>query len=180
MGLVPDGPTMCDRPVVLYLHGGPGFDHSFLKHFLLPLQQEAQLVFLDHRGQGRSDESTPDRWNLDTWIEDVQAFCECSGSSDLSCSGNHSAASSRSAWPSATPICRSSSSCRAALRASGSTELCRSSSASAARRRGPSPRPSLATLTRRTSRPSWRPACRSITQRRWTRTCSLAFASVRR
>ncbi len=79
MGLVPDGPTMCDRPVVLYLHGGPGFDHSFLKHFLLPLQQEAQLVFLDHRGQGRSDESTPDRWNLDTWIEDVQAFCEVLG-----------------------------------------------------------------------------------------------------
>lgn len=79
MGLVPDGPTMRDRPVVLCLHGGPGFDHSFLKHFLLPLQQEAQLVFLDHRGQGRSDESTPDRWNLDTWIEDVQAFCEVLG-----------------------------------------------------------------------------------------------------
>jgi pimeloyl-ACP methyl ester carboxylesterase len=79
MGLVPDGPTMRERPVVLGLHGGPGFDHSFLKSWLAPLAERAQMVFLDHRGQGRSDESTPDRWNLDTWIEDVPRFCEVLG-----------------------------------------------------------------------------------------------------
>lgn len=79
MSLVPDGPTMRERPVVLCLHGGPGFDHSILKHSLAPLAEEAQLVFLDHRGQGRSDESTPERWNLDTWIEDVRRFCEVLG-----------------------------------------------------------------------------------------------------
>ena len=33
-------------------------------------------MFLDHRGQGRSDESTPERWNFDTWIEDLRGFCE--------------------------------------------------------------------------------------------------------
>jgi len=76
MGLVPEGPTMRQRPVVLCLHGGPGFDHSFLKHSLAPLQDEAQLIFVDHRGQGRSDQSAPDRWNLDTWIEDVRRFCD--------------------------------------------------------------------------------------------------------
>jgi pimeloyl-ACP methyl ester carboxylesterase len=75
MGLVPEGPTMRERPVVVCLHGGPGFDHSFLKLWLAPLQQEAQLVFLDHRGQGRSDESVAESWNLDTWIEDVHRFC---------------------------------------------------------------------------------------------------------
>src|SRR5438874_1542136 len=79
MELVPDGSIMRKRPVVVCLHGGPGFDHSTLKPFLGPLEDEAQLIFLDHRGQGRSDESTPSRWNLDTWIDDVAAFCDVLG-----------------------------------------------------------------------------------------------------
>jgi len=79
MGLVPDGPAMRERPVVVCLHGGPGFDHSTLKHSLAPLAEDVQLVFLDHRGQGRSDESTPERWNFDNWIEDLSAFCEALG-----------------------------------------------------------------------------------------------------
>ena len=75
-GLVPDGPAMRERPVLVCLHGGPGFDHSSLKPVLSPLADVAQLVFLDQRGNGRSDRSTPDRWNLDTWIDDIHAFCE--------------------------------------------------------------------------------------------------------
>jgi pimeloyl-ACP methyl ester carboxylesterase len=76
MGLVPDGPTMRQRPTIVCLHGGPGPDHSMLKPFLAPLANSAQLIFLDHRGHGRSDPSSPERWNLDTWIEDVYGFCE--------------------------------------------------------------------------------------------------------
>jgi pimeloyl-ACP methyl ester carboxylesterase len=79
MGLVPEGPTMRERPVIVCLHGGPGFDHSTLKPFLAPLADSAQLIFLDHRGQGRSDESTSDHWNLDTWIGDVCGFCDVLG-----------------------------------------------------------------------------------------------------
>jgi proline iminopeptidase len=79
MGLVPDGPTMRERPVVVCLHGGPGFDHSMLKTSLAPLADIAQLVFPDHRGQGRSDPSEPARWNLDTWIDDLRGFCEALG-----------------------------------------------------------------------------------------------------
>ena len=79
MGLVPEGPVMRERPTIVCLHGGPGFDHSTLKPFLAPLADSAQLIFLDHRGQGRSDESSPDRWNLDTWIEDIRAFCDVLG-----------------------------------------------------------------------------------------------------
>jgi|SRR5215472_12554933 len=75
MGLVPDGPGMRQRPVVICLHGGPGFDHSMLKPYLAPLTDVAQLIFLDHRGNGRSDQSTPEWWNLSTWIDDVRAFC---------------------------------------------------------------------------------------------------------
>jgi pimeloyl-ACP methyl ester carboxylesterase len=79
MGLVPDGPTMRERPVVVCLHGGPGFDHTMVKTALAPLADVAQLVFPDHRGQGRSDPSEPARWNLDTWIDDLRDFCEALG-----------------------------------------------------------------------------------------------------
>lgn len=75
-GLVADGSAMRERPVLLCLHGGPGFDHSTLKEALSPLAEVAQVVFVDQRGNGRSDRSTPERWNLDTWIDDIPAFCE--------------------------------------------------------------------------------------------------------
>jgi proline-specific peptidase len=79
VGLVAEGATMRERPVILCLHGGPGFDHTMLKPYLLPLADLAQLVFLDQRGNGRSDGSTPERWNLDTWIGDVPGFCAAVG-----------------------------------------------------------------------------------------------------
>jgi proline iminopeptidase len=47
-----------------------------MKEVLSLLADVAQLVFVDQRGNGRSDRSTADRWNLDTWINDVPAFCE--------------------------------------------------------------------------------------------------------
>jgi pimeloyl-ACP methyl ester carboxylesterase len=30
-GLVPDGPAMREKPTLLLLHGGPGFDHAGFK-----------------------------------------------------------------------------------------------------------------------------------------------------
>jgi pimeloyl-ACP methyl ester carboxylesterase len=76
MGLVPDGPTMRQRPTVVCLHGGPGPDHTMLKPFLAPLADTAQIIFIDQRGHGRSDPSSPDRWNLHTWVADVAEFCK--------------------------------------------------------------------------------------------------------
>ena len=73
--LIPDGPTMRERPTLLLLHGGPGFDHSGLAHTLAPLSDVAQLVLLDHRGQGRSDGDDPAQWNLDRWVLDLVEFC---------------------------------------------------------------------------------------------------------
>jgi hypothetical protein len=35
---------MRQRPVVVFLHGSPGFDHSMLKPHLAPLADVAQLV----------------------------------------------------------------------------------------------------------------------------------------
>src|SRR5512143_903595 len=77
--LVPDGPAMRERPTLLLLHGGPGFDHSSYKPAMAPLAGAAQLVYLDHRGNGRSDRGTPEQWNLAQWGDDVRAFCDALG-----------------------------------------------------------------------------------------------------
>lgn len=77
--LVPDGPSMRERPTLLLLHGGPGFDHSSYKPAFSPLADVAQLVYLDHRGNGRSDRGTPEQWNLAQWGDDVRAFCDALG-----------------------------------------------------------------------------------------------------
>jgi pimeloyl-ACP methyl ester carboxylesterase len=74
--LVADGPEMRERPTLLLLHGGPGFDHSVMAHTLAPLADVAQLVLLDHRGQGRSDGDDSRQWNLDRWVPDIVEFCE--------------------------------------------------------------------------------------------------------
>ena len=79
LGLVPDGPTMRSRPVVLALHGGPGLDHTSFKPRFGTLADVAQIVYYDHRGQGRSDRSTPDRWNFDQWSDDIVALCDALG-----------------------------------------------------------------------------------------------------
>lgn len=77
--VVPDGATLRERPTLILLHGGPGLDHSSFKVELSVLRDEMQLVYLDHRGNGRSDRSTPDRWNLEQWADDVRAVCEVLG-----------------------------------------------------------------------------------------------------
>jgi pimeloyl-ACP methyl ester carboxylesterase len=74
--LRPDGPRMREVPTVVLLHGGPGFDHSGFKPDLSPLAEVAQLVYLDHRSQGRSDRTASDRWALEHWADDVRAFCD--------------------------------------------------------------------------------------------------------
>ena len=66
-----------ERPTVLMLHPGPGADHSLYKHLVGPrLAEVAQVVYVDHRGEGRSDPSDPSRWNLDTWADDVVALLD--------------------------------------------------------------------------------------------------------
>jgi pimeloyl-ACP methyl ester carboxylesterase len=77
--LRPDGARMREVPTVLLLHGGPGFDHSSFKPEFAPLAEAAQLIYLDHRGQGRSERGAPERWTLAQWGDDVRAFCDALG-----------------------------------------------------------------------------------------------------
>lgn len=78
-GLVPEGATMQQRPTILFLHGGPGMDHSSFKSDLSPLKDIAQLVYVDHRGNGRSDPGNKKDWTLDQWADDVKTLCDMLG-----------------------------------------------------------------------------------------------------
>jgi proline iminopeptidase len=77
-GLVPDGPRMRERPVALIAHGGPGGDHSGFKPVMSPLAEQMQLVYFDHRGQGRSGladpHADPARFTLDENVADMEAL----------------------------------------------------------------------------------------------------------
>ena len=67
------------RPTLLLLHGGPGFDHSGFKPAFSCLADLAQIVYVDHRGHGRSDPAPRAEWTLDTWADDVVRLCDALG-----------------------------------------------------------------------------------------------------
>ena len=77
--LVPDGPVMREKPTLLLLHGGPGFDHSIYKPAYSALADIVQIIYLDHRGNGRSEDGPRESWNLPQWGDDVRAFCDILG-----------------------------------------------------------------------------------------------------
>ncbi len=77
--LVPDGPVMKEMPTLLLLHGGPGFDHSGFKPAFSPLADSAQLIYIDHRGNGRSDRSSSEHWTFEQWADDIAEFCNVLG-----------------------------------------------------------------------------------------------------
>ena len=74
MGLVPEGARMVERPVAFVIHGGPGGDHTGFKPALTPLAERMQLVYFDHRGQGRSAKGDPATYTLDENAEDMEAL----------------------------------------------------------------------------------------------------------
>jgi len=74
MGLVPDGPVMRARPAAMVIHGGPGSDHTGFKPGFSPLAARLQLIYFDHRGQGRSDPADPATYTLDENVEDMEAL----------------------------------------------------------------------------------------------------------
>ncbi|HEX9750119.1 MAG TPA: alpha/beta hydrolase [candidate division Zixibacteria bacterium] len=77
--LVPAGAGMCERPVVLLLHGGMGYDHTYFKPDFRRLTDVAQIVYLDFRGMGRSAEADPESWDYELLADDLRAFCNALG-----------------------------------------------------------------------------------------------------
>lgn len=73
-GLVPDGGRMIEKPPAFIIHGGPGGDHSGFKPGFSPLADRLQLVYFDHRGQGRSARGDTKLYTLDENVEDMEAL----------------------------------------------------------------------------------------------------------
>jgi proline iminopeptidase len=73
-GLVPDGGRMVEKPPAFVIHGGPGGDHTGFKPGFSPLAERLQLVYFDHRGQGRSATGDPKTYVLDENVEDMEAL----------------------------------------------------------------------------------------------------------
>lgn len=89
MGLVPDGDTMVERPALFLLHGGPGGDHSSFKtHCTASFREAAQLIYVDHRGSGRSRCADLASQTLDNNIDDLDALREHLGLDRISILGS--------------------------------------------------------------------------------------------
>ena len=73
------GNAMREVPTVVLLHGGPGAVHSVYKPDFTALTDVAQVIYLDHRGNGRSDDGPRELWTLPQWADDLVAFCDVLG-----------------------------------------------------------------------------------------------------
>jgi proline iminopeptidase len=77
-GLAVDGARMAERPALLVLHGGPGFDHSLMRPYFDRFADSHQVIFVDHRGNGRSG-GAPETWRLAQWGDDIATLIETLG-----------------------------------------------------------------------------------------------------
>ena len=74
-----EGARMREKPTLIVMHGGPGFDHSGFRPDFDAFADVAQVVYIDHRGNGRSVPSDPKTWTLAQWGDDVLNLCEVLG-----------------------------------------------------------------------------------------------------
>jgi proline iminopeptidase len=73
------GDQLTTRPTLVALHGGPGFDHGYLRPGLDPLAADAQVVYVDLRGQGRSGRPPLASCTLEQMADDVAGLCRLLG-----------------------------------------------------------------------------------------------------
>jgi len=64
---------------VMLLHGGPGLDHTHMSPWLDPLADEFRLLYVDERGQGRSERVDPESLTLHSLANDVDLLVEALG-----------------------------------------------------------------------------------------------------
>jgi len=64
---------------VIILHGGPGLDHQMFRPYLDPLATDYRLLYVDERGQGRSQRVDPQTLSLHRLARDVDLLAEALG-----------------------------------------------------------------------------------------------------
>ncbi|HKV28682.1 MAG TPA: proline iminopeptidase-family hydrolase [Candidatus Acidoferrales bacterium] len=58
---------------LMIVHGGPGASHDYFLPYLLPLARHNELVFIDERGSGKSQQlSDPSGYTVENMVEDVE------------------------------------------------------------------------------------------------------------
>jgi proline iminopeptidase len=77
--LGPRGNELADKPVIVALHGGPGIDHSQFVPWLTPIADQAQLILVDHRGNGRSSRPAVETRTLANMADDLEALRKALG-----------------------------------------------------------------------------------------------------
>jgi proline iminopeptidase len=70
------------------LHGGPGMDHSYFKPWLSPLAETMQLIYVDHRGTGRSERAPLETCTIEQMADDLEALRELLGLGKVVVLGN--------------------------------------------------------------------------------------------
>ncbi len=63
-------------PDCLVLHGGLGVDHVLYQRTLEPLAEKLNLVYFDHRGNGRSGRPPPETITMEQLADDAAALAE--------------------------------------------------------------------------------------------------------
>src|SRR5438105_2615820 len=81
MNVEVDGATIFYHPVgpeanypLILLHGGPGLDHTELHPWLDPLADTFRLIYVDQRGQGRSQRVDPVTLSLERFAQDITSL----------------------------------------------------------------------------------------------------------
>lgn len=64
------------KPTMVILHGGPGFDHTYLRPWLDPVGEVAQLLYVDLRGCGRSRRHSHEYYQLGIMADDIVQLCQ--------------------------------------------------------------------------------------------------------
>jgi proline iminopeptidase len=81
---LPDGYAMYVEELgeglpLLVLHGGPGLDHGMFRPYLDALADEFRVLYVDERGQGRSERVDPQTLTLDVLARDVDLLVDALG-----------------------------------------------------------------------------------------------------
>ena len=79
--VLPDGYNLNVEEVgsgfpLIVLHGGPGLDHTMFRPYLDALGDEYRLLYVDERGQGRSQRVDPATLSLEVFARDVDLLAE--------------------------------------------------------------------------------------------------------
>ena len=68
-----------DRHPLIVLHGGPGLDHTEMHPWMDALADTFYLIYVDQRGQGRSERVDPATLTLSRFAEDVTKLAQTLG-----------------------------------------------------------------------------------------------------